>query len=129
MKGTLMQKPLTSVILILVIAFAVSPAGAMQKSIAGAWTLSAEGLSLSLVLTQEGNDGTAVTGTLEDPHGGIIPLKGEFAGDRLTVSGSSDGGHGFQVTLAGTIQRDGSLAGSLTSTIRDMSWTAVRVAR
>jgi hypothetical protein len=114
---------------------------ASQKSVEGVWTMSAEGMSLHLVLAQKGKK---VTGTLQNPHGGTIALKGEFVGEQLTFSGSSDGtadgtgahshplsgfavnAHAIQVSATGTIRSDGSLAGSLTSNVGDMAWTAVR---
>jgi hypothetical protein len=136
-----MKPVFATVVLFVAMVLTASTLYASQKSVAGDWTMSAEGMSLRLVLAQKGKK---VAGTLQNPHGGTIALKGEFAGKRLTFSGSSDGpangrdAHtqplpGFaanapslQVSATGTIRRDGSLAGSLTSNVGDMTWTAVR---
>jgi hypothetical protein len=136
-----MRRVFASVVMVVVMATTASSLYASQKSVAGTWTMSAEQLSLRLVLAQKGK---IVTGTLQNPHGGVIPLKGEFAGGQLTFSGSSDrlaGGsdshagpapgfavnaHALQVSATGTIKADGSLAGHLTSNVGEMTWTAVR---
>jgi len=136
-----MKKICASVVMVVVMAMTASSLDAKQKSVAGTWTMSAEGMSLRLVLAQKGK---TVTGALQNPHGGAIPLKGEFAGGQLMFSGSSEqpaGGPdahagplpGFaasapaiQVSATGTVKADGSLAGSLTSNVGDMTWTAVR---
>ena len=49
---------------------------AKEKSVAGGWTVSVQEMSLHLVLMQKGKN---ITGTLENPHGGLIPITGEFA--------------------------------------------------
>ena len=136
-----MKKVCASVVMIVVMAMTASSLDAKQKSVAGTWTMSAEGMSLRLVLAQKGK---TVTGTLQNPHGGVIPVTGEFAGGQLTFSGSSDtpadgpgahaepapgfalSAHPIQVSATGTVKADGSLAGSLTSNVGDMTWTAVR---
>jgi hypothetical protein len=137
-----MKRVFASVVMVVVMAMTASSLYARQKSVAGTWTMSAEGMSLRLVLAQKGK---TVTGTLANPHGGVIPLKGEFAGGRLTFSGSSSDGpadgpgaatrpapgfaqnaHALQISATGTVKADGSLAGSLTSNVGDMTWTAVR---
>jgi hypothetical protein len=105
--------------MVIVAIVAASSLYAQQQSVAGAWTLSAGGMSLRLVLEQKGKD---ITGTLETPHG-TVPLKGEFAGGQIKFSGTSDE---IQLSATGTVKSDGSLAGSLTSHAGDMEWTAVR---
>ena len=96
---------------------------AKDKGVAGKWTMTVEGMTLAMVLVQNGN---RVTGTLESPHG-PIHLKGEFSKGRLTIAGATDGrDHPLEMSGTGTLQRDGTLVGDLKSTVGDMSWTAVR---
>jgi hypothetical protein len=136
-----MKRVFATVVLVVAMATTASSLYASQKSVAGTWTMSTEDMSLRLVLAQKGKK---VTGTLQNPHGGTIALKGEFAGGQLTLSGSSDGpangpdAHtpplpGFatsapsiRLTATGTVKADGSLAGSLKSNVGDMTWTALR---
>jgi hypothetical protein len=136
-----MKRVFATFVVVVAMAVTANLLSASQKSIAGRWTMSTEGMSLRLVLAQKGKK---VTGTLQNPHGGTIALKGEFTGGQLTFSGSSDGpadarsAHaqplpGFaanapalRVSATGTVKADGSLAGSLTSNVGDMTWTAVR---
>jgi hypothetical protein len=136
-----MKTAFGTVVLVVAMALTASSLYASQKSVAGTWTMSAEDMSLRLVLAQKGKN---VTGTLQNPHGGTIALKGEFAGGQLTFSGSSDGpangpdartpplpgfaasAPAIRLTATGTVKTDGSLAGSLKSNVGDMTWTAVR---
>jgi hypothetical protein len=95
---------------------------AQQKSVAGSWNMSVQSMSMHLVLEQKGNE---ITGTLDNPHGGTIQLKGQFNGGKITFSGASDD-HSIELSAAGDLKADGSLAGSLTTNIGDMMWTAAR---
>jgi hypothetical protein len=112
----------TRLIVAIALAASVSILTAEEKSIAGSWTLHAEGYTMSMALTQKG---TAIEGTLDSPHG-PMPLKGEFVDGRLKLSGAGENVHHLEVTLTGTMKSDGTLAGDLTSNVGDMSWTAVR---
>src|SRR5690242_10918173 len=80
-----------SIFAVLVIAGAALAAGSVegkQESIAGTWTFSVEHIALKLVLEQKKS---AVTGTLDWPHGDPIKLTGMFADDTLALSGDSTG--------------------------------------
>jgi hypothetical protein len=112
----------TRLIVAIVLAASVSLLTAEEKSIAGTWSLTAEGYMMSMVLTQ---NGTTIGGTMDTPHG-PIPLKGEFVEGRLTMSGSGENVHHLEFTFKGALKPDGTLAGDLTSNVGDMSWTAVR---
>jgi len=124
------MKQLTAVagfLLLTALAASASALGAEQKSVVGSWMLSAEGYELEMVLAQ---DGKKVTGTLQGPHG-PMPLKGEFSKGRLTFSGGGPNGVGGreQFSATGVLQRDGTLAGTLTSTTSgNLKWRAVRTA-
>ena len=65
---------------------------------------------MGLVLEQ---DGKKVTATLAPPHGGEIPLEGEFADGTLKLSASSQGGEGPYATLNAVLNDNGTLAGYL----------------
>ena len=125
----------------LVVAAAALAAGsvqAKQESIAGAWTLSVEHLGLKLVLEQKKS---AVTGSLDWPHGDPLKLTGMFADDTLLLSGDSTG-ENFTIHIDSTGGRkaDGTLAGTLRahfdefndahelvrSRNQEIPWTAVR---
>jgi hypothetical protein len=95
------------------VALATGSVDAKPDSIAGAWTFSVEKLGLKLVLEERKS---AVTGTLDWPHGDPIKLTGMFADDTLILSGDSTGPN-FTIHLDSTGSRkaDGTLAGTLTA--------------
>jgi hypothetical protein len=93
-----------------------------QQSLAGTWTMSVQGMSLQLALTQ---DGEKIAGTLESPHGNIR-VTGEFSRGRLTISGTSAEGHPVAFAGTATLAADGSLAGNLSVNQMEMTFTAVR---
>src|SRR4051794_7611351 len=91
------------------------------RAVSGEWTFSAEGYVMPLSLRQ---DGTRLTGTLEGFHG-AFPLQGEVRKGLIHFAGSSDGGgirhsddsNVIDLFAIGTLQPDGSLAGTLVSTV------------
>ena len=90
---------------------AAGSAQAQQDSIAGDWTFSVEHLGLKLVLEQKKS---AVSGTLDWPHGDPIKLTGMFADDTLLVSGESTGENfSIHIDSTGTRKADGTLTGTL----------------
>ena len=103
---------------------------AAAPSIAGRWTLttSADGphgaVTMGLVLKQ---DSKKVTARLAPPHGGEIPLEGEFVDGTLKLSTGSQGGEAPHATLNAVLKDNGTLAGYLSSERGDMTWTAERV--
>lgn len=108
---------------LIVMALAASSLYAEQKSVAGSWNVSIESISIRLVLAQKGKK---ITGTLQNPHGGEIRLKGQFAGGKIQFSGASED-NSIKLSAAGNLKGDGTLAGNLTSTMGDMAWSAVLV--
>src|SRR4030095_11767839 len=120
-----MKKALTTVTVIAVIVLTVVGAYAQENNITGNWTMRFnDEISLRLVLTHEGKN---VTGTLQNPHGNPIQIKGQFSGKEFQFTGSSEGGEwAYRLSGKGTLQPDGSFAGSITSNVGDMAWTAVR---
>jgi hypothetical protein len=123
-KEKFMRKAFAILFIVLVMTMTSGSVYAKEKSVAGGWTVSVQEMSLHLVLMQKGKN---ITGTLENPHGGLIPITGEFASGQIKFHGKSQGGS-LQIELSATggVQTDGSLAGNLTSNVGDMEWSAVR---
>src|SRR5947209_13164749 len=120
-----MKKTLAILTIIGLILITVAAAYAEQKNLAGNWTFRVnDEMTLRLVLTQKGKN---ITGTLQNPHGNPIHLKGQFSGKELKCAGSSEGGEwAYRLSGKGTLQPDGSFAGDLKSNFGDMTWTAIR---
>ena len=101
-----------------------------EQNVNGTWTLNAEGYVLPMTLHQ---DGTRLSGTLHGPHG-PFPLVGEFKKGRIHFAGTSDGGgirhdddsNEIDVAAIGRLQPDGSLAGTMVTTVGDFTWQATR---
>jgi hypothetical protein len=119
------KKTLATLTTIGLILITVAAVYAEQKNLAGNWTFRVNNeMSLRLVLTQKGKN---ITGTLQNPHGNPIHLKGQFSGRELKFTGSSEGGEwAYRLTGKGMLQPDGSFAGDLKSNVGDMTWTAIR---
>ena len=102
---------------------------AAPTGVAGKWTMSVNGqdgvITAGLALTQ---DGRKVTGTLTSDQTGEVPLAGEFADGTLTFSVTvHTDSDAMRVDFTGKLKDDGTLAGSLTGPMGDMTWTATRV--
>jgi hypothetical protein len=104
---------------------------ATAASLAGKWTVSVEtqqgAMESSLELKADPKDASKVTGTLVSQMGEAA-IAGEVVDGKLTFSITFDGGGGsMSVTFVGTLQKDGSLAGTFNFGQGEMPWTAVRV--
>ena len=105
------MKHVTLAVLVLGAALAVGSVEAKQESIAGAWTFSVEHIGLKLVLEEKKS---AITGTLDWPHGDPVKLTGLFAGDTLVFSGDSTGENfTIHIDATGTRKADGTLTGTV----------------
>ena len=107
---------------VFLVALAASSLVYAQQSVAGQWTMTVQGMSLQLVLAQNGEK---ISGTLESPHG-VISLTGNFSKGKLTISGASAEPHVIQVAGSANVIADGSLSGSLSVEQMEMNFTAVR---
>ena len=119
-----MQKLMTAVMLVTAMALATTQAA--DRTVGGTWqmAIAETPMSMRMVLAQKG---TRVTGTLYNPHSNPIALSGEFENGRFRFFGSSKGGEwDYNLAGIGELKDDGSLAGSLTSNVGDMKWTATR---
>jgi len=96
-------------------------------TIAGTWNMNVEGQQNTITLTLK-QQGKKVTGTFANPQRGVVPLDGEFADGKLTFSVTLGGGHGGgrQLSFRGEMKKDGTLAGKVSSSRGDMTWTARR---
>ncbi|HEY1305702.1 MAG TPA: hypothetical protein VGF24_19240 [Vicinamibacterales bacterium] len=130
-----------SVFAVVVVAGAALAAGSVEtkeESIAGPWTFSVEHIGLKLVLEQKKS---AVTGTLDWPHGDPVKLTGMFADDALVFSGESTGENfTIHIDSTGTRKADGTLMGTVKAHFdefndahqvvrtrnQEIPWTAVR---
>jgi hypothetical protein len=95
-------------------------------TVTGSWTMSVQGgphgdATMGLTLKQ---DGTKVTGVFASGHSPDVEVKGEFVDGTLKVEteGDADG----KVIFTAKLKDDGTLAGSISSPIGDMKWTAKR---
>jgi hypothetical protein len=98
---------------------------AAAPAVAGKWTMKVEGsphgvTTMGLALKQNGKK---VTGTFASPHGDM-PVEGKFEDATLTLATS---GGDSQITFNAKLKDDGTLAGFLSSSMGDMTWTAERV--
>ena len=119
-----MKKLFVVLTLMVILAASVGSASA-QQNLAGPWTMSVHGMSLQLVMAQ---DGDKISGTLETPHG-TVRLTGDFSKGKLTLSGASAEGHPIQFAATATVAADGSLTGRIAMDVMEMDFTAVRAAK
>ena len=116
-----MKKVMVVSVLAIVLGLSVVSAYA-QQSVTGAWEVSIQGLSMPMVLSQ---DGQRVSGTLDSPHG-TIQVKGDFSKGKLTLAGVMTESHSADISIAATLNSDGTLSGTMTAFQMDMSFTAVK---
>jgi hypothetical protein len=102
-------------------------------NVTGTWNMGLQGghvVPVALTLEQNGTEVTGVI-LLPTPRNGDrveIQLKGELAGVALTLSGAVDGGaEPASIEIAGTVNDDGSMEGTLKGPHGKVSWTAERL--
>src|SRR5262249_12786031 len=96
-------------------------------TIAGTWNMNVEGQENTITLTLK-QQGKKVTGTFANPQRGVVPLDGEFADGKLTLSVTLGGGHGGgrQLSFPGAMKKDGTLNGQAPGPRCYVTWTACR---
>jgi hypothetical protein len=130
------QRVFTALVAVTALALAVSPRALAQEKpktpsgVAGNWSIAvaspdgqmAAGLSLK-------QDGPNVTGTFTSEHTGEVAVEGRYVDATLTFTIPLHGGTdpAMKVDFTGKMKADGTLAGSLTGPMGDLSWTASRV--
>lgn len=100
-------------------------------TLAGNWTVSLESpqgpMEPALVLKADPKDAKKVGGTITSPMGESA-LEGEVVDGKLTFWITVNGGGGeMSITFVASLQKDGSLAGTIAVNGGEMPWTAVRV--
>jgi hypothetical protein len=95
----------------------------------GTWTMHVTGgphgdATMGLTLEQRGKQ---VTGTFVSGHGPDMAVAGEFSEGTLTLE-TTTGGSDTHVIFNAKLKEDGTLAGSISSPVGDMKWTAARKA-
>ena len=116
-----MRRAGIAVLFMLTIAVSLSAA----PTVTGSWTMTVPGsphgdMTMGLTLEQKG---TKITGTFASPHGEMA-VAGEFVDGNLSfATGGSDD---EKITFSAKLKDDGTLAGSLSSPMGDMKWTASR---
>ena len=101
-------------------------------TVAGKWNMNVESpngsMQSGLEIAIDAKDAKKVTGMLSSQMG-EAPLEGEIAADgKLTFWITMNaGGNNMSITFVGTIQKDGSLAGTLDFGQGEIPWTATRV--
>lgn len=117
----------TAVATVFTILALASGAYAAAGTVTGTWTMTVEGgphgnATMGLVLKQEG---TKVTGTFASGHAADEAVSGEIVDGILKIEtgGSSDA----RIIFSARLKDDGTLAGTISSPMGDMKWTAQRV--
>lgn len=120
-------------IVALVAALCLSPVviDAQPPGVAGKWRMSivfpnGDGAA-GLELVQQG---TRLTGRFVAAFaGGEVPVEGEWTNGTFTFSASTTGGRhpGEQLDFSGTLEEDGTLAGTLSASFGDFRWAAERL--
>ena len=100
-------------------------------SLAGKWTVNVETsngpMQSALELKADPKEATKLAGTIVSPMG-EAPIEAELKDGTLTMwLTMSANGSEMTVTFTGTVQKDGSLAGTLDYGQGAIPWTAVRV--
>jgi len=112
-----------TVVLVLAIVLGVSVVSAYaQQSMSGTWAVSIQGLSMPMVLSQNGE---RVSGTLDTPHG-LMQVKGDFSEGKLTLVGVTADSHPVDLSITATLNSEGALSGTLTAFQMAMSFTAAK---
>jgi hypothetical protein len=107
--------------------FALSALVGTAPDVSGTWTMSVVGgphgpATMQLTLKQQGHK---VSGTFATGHAADMDVKGEFVDGSLDLE-TAGGEH--KVILNAKLKDDGTLAGTLSSEVGDMKWTASRAA-
>lgn len=106
------------------------PAKTPAATVVGKWNVSVAGPSgnvdSALELKADPKDAKKLTGTIVSQMG-EAPLTGEYVDGKLTFGFTMDaGGQQLNVTFSGALQKDGTLAGTLSFGQGDLNWTAAR---
>jgi hypothetical protein len=128
------RKLATSVAVVLFVAVASAQHGTKTApNVSGTWNMGLQGdhvIPTALVLK---HDGRKLTGTIQLPTQRIgerteVALEGEFVDNAFSLSGTVGGAaERTTIDLAGKLNGDGSLEGTMKSPHGTMAWTAERL--
>jgi hypothetical protein len=113
---------ITLAVAVLSVALGAGAIAAKDTSLTGTWTMTVEqhfGLKLQLAQRK-----SALTGTLDWPHGDPIALTGTFKGGTLKFAGDSKSekeNFTVHVESTGTLRADGTMAGTLNARFVDFN--------
>jgi hypothetical protein len=129
MKG--MKTWFGAIVLALIAAAPLTAQSSASKpaSVAGNWDVSISMQDGTLPATMAlALDGKKVTGTFNSEHSGEVPVDGQFVDGRLTFTALVHSGspQEMKIEFAGALKADGTMAGTLSSPMGDMTWTASR---
>lgn len=126
----------TSLVAALVVALVAAAPLAAQSSpskpapgVAGNWDVAIAMPDGTLPATMTlALDGKKVTGTFNSEHSGEVPVEGQLADGKLTFSVVVHSGSAqeMKIDFTGALKADGTLAGTMTWTMGEMTWTASR---
>jgi hypothetical protein len=136
-KGETMTKRLA--IIIAALAFAAGASARQDKNaanVSGVWQMNVQGDHVIPIGMELKQDGTRVTGTILMPAHGAgrrreVSLAGELADHALTLSGAADDASADEAKLeiAATLEKDGTMTGTLSVGTHSVRWTAERLTR
>ena len=104
---------------------------ATAASLVGKWSVNVEmgngPIQSALEIKADPKDAKKVTGTIASQAGGETTFEGEVVDGKLTFWFSMNAnGNDLSVTFVGALQKDGSLAGTLSFGQGEIPWTAIR---
>ena len=128
-------------IVIAVVALAVSVGAQQDKkpdpsNVSGVWQMNVQGDHVIQVGMELKQDGKTVTGTILMPTQHIgqrkeVSVTGEFADGALKLSGTAEGASEdtAKLDIAATMQKDGTMSGTLSAGTHSATWTGERLGR
>jgi len=131
-----MKKRLAIIIAALALATGASAQDKNAANVSGVWQMNVQGDHVIPIGMELKQDGTRVTGTISVPAHGAgrrreVSLAGELADHALTLSGAADDASADEATLeiAATLEKDGTMTGTLSVGTHSVRWTAERLNR
>ena len=102
---------------------------AQQATIVGKWNVKVEvegsgGHHFPSVVLELEQQGNKLIGNFLIPDHGDLPMEGEFGNGKLILRSTEDAF--MKLDITGELKPNGQLAGTLTGTMGDHSWTAER---
>jgi len=119
-----MKKWLYVILVVAILATSTTFAQQSGSRIDGRWNVKVSGHPEMSIVLEIKQDGRKLTGNFMIPDHGDLDMVGEFEDGKIQLNSTENAF--AQLSLVGSLNADGSLAGNLTSTMGDMNWTATR---